>query len=310
MWFRNLQLFRIPSPFGLSPEELHGRLAHHAFRPCGSLELATRGWVPPLGRDGAMLVQAADGRLLMCMRRQERVLPAAAVTEALQERLAALEAERGRPLGRKERQALREDVVQTLLPRALLRSRHTWAYIDGREGWLVVDAGARGQAEALAGLLRDSLGGLKALPPAVRSAPAGVMTGWLTERALPPDLTLGDACELRDPGEDGAVVRCRRQALDADEVRGHLEAGKLVVALALEWEDRLTCLVGQDLSVRRLRFADELLREAAANGDDEAARLDADLALMGAELGRFIPRLLILFGGEDQDAYGAQGAVR
>ena len=67
-------------------------------------------------------------------------------------------------------------------------------------------------------------------------------------------LVLGDECELRDPAEAGAVVRCRRQDLESDEVREHLKSGKQVFQLGLEYDERVSFVLGEDLTVRKLRF--------------------------------------------------------
>jgi recombination associated protein RdgC len=109
---------------------------------------------------------------------------------------------------------------------------------------------------------------------------------------------VGDECELRDPLEEGAVVRCKRLDLGSEEVANHLKAGMQVARLALEWQERIGLLLDQDLTVKRLRFLDLVQDEAAeVETEDAAARLDADFAIMSAEIGRFLPELLGLFGG-------------
>jgi recombination associated protein RdgC len=83
-------------------------------------------------------------------------------------------------------------------------------------------------------------------------------------------------------------------------MQGHLRAGKQAVRLAVEWNQRLSCVLGDDLIIRRLRFADVLQEEAANSGEDAAALFDADFALMSLELAAFLPNLLEVFGGEEQ----------
>jgi recombination associated protein RdgC len=85
-----------------------------------------------------------------------------------------------------------------------------------------------------------------------------------------------------------------------DELHHHIDAGMQVSRLAVEWSERLRCVLGDDLGVRRLRFTDLVMQEAGdVEADDAAARFDADFALMSAELASFIPRLIEVFGGED-----------
>ncbi len=304
MWFKNLCLFRLTAPFSLDAEELHARLLEHAFRPCASLELLSQGWVSPLGRHSEQLTHAANGCILICARREEKVLPAAAIRELVDEQVMAVEEQEARSVRRKERDRIRDEILHDLMPRALTRSRRTFGYLSVRDGLLVVDAPSAKGAEEFVSLLRQSLGSLPAVLCTTKQAPSSVLTTWLADQP-PADVTLGDEYELREDGEDGAIVRCRRQDPEAEEVQSHLRSGKRVVKLAIAWNERLSCIVDSDLSIRRLRFSDVVEEERiGVEADDEATRLDADFALMTIELSQFIPRILETFGGEDEEAYG------
>ncbi len=298
MWFKNLRLYRLTEPFTTSAEALDAALAGHAFRPCGGLEPVSIGWEAPLGPEASALVHAAGGRLMVCARREEKVLPPAVVRERLEERVAEIQAREGYPPGRRAKAALRDELIQDLLPRAFARSVRIYAYIDPGQGWVVVDSATARRAEELLSLLRESLGSLPVRPITPRESQSAVMTAWLLGQADPGPFQPQDECELRDPSSEGAVARCRRQDLDAEEIRAHLQAGKQVQRLSVSWGDRLSCRLDEDLAVKRLRFSDMLLEEAAESGDDAAARFDADFALMTLELKRFIPSLLEAFGGE------------
>jgi recombination associated protein RdgC len=299
MWFKNLRAYRLTSPFDLSAEQLEQQLSGAAFSPCGKSQPLSIGWVPPLGEDTEALVHSAGGRHLLCMRREEKLLPATVVREQVAERIAGIEKEQGRKVYRKERLQLRDEVVQDCLPRAFTRSAPVFAYIDSRSNWIFVDSASAARAEELVGLLRECIGTLPLLLPQVNNSPSAAMTSWLVHSNLPADLSLGSDCELRDPAEDGGVVRCRGIELDSDEVEVHLQAGKQVVRLAVDWDEKLELVLGEDLVLRRLRFADELVAE---NDDvaeaDPLARLDADFALMSDVVSGLQERVVELFGGE------------
>ncbi|MEJ2382470.1 MAG: recombination-associated protein RdgC [Gammaproteobacteria bacterium] len=304
MLFKNLRLYRLTAPFDLSPEQLHQHLLDRAFRACTSLEHFSYGWAPPLGRRGVQLVHAAGGYLLVCARREEKILPAAVIRDAVEEKAAAIEEQQGRPVRRRERSDLRDEMVQSLLPRALSRSTLTYAYIDPKGGWLVIDSANPRKADELVQLLRESLGTLALQPPQVQSAPAAVMTRWLQGQGLPADFSVGDECELRDTAEDGGVIRCRKQDLGADDVQALLESGRQAVKLAVNWDARLSCVLADDLTVRRLRFEDVVQEEfGAAPTEDEVERFDAEFVMMTLELARFISRLIEVFGGESEETY-------
>ena len=75
-----------------------------------------------------------------------------------------------------------------------------------------------------------------------------------------------------------------------------------VAKLAVEWEERIACLLCDDLAVRRLRFLDLIQEEAnEIDSDDALARFDADFALMGRELTHFLNALIKAYGGMDED---------
>src|SRR3569832_571631 len=47
MWFKNLQIYRLPAPWAMTSEQLEARLAPQIFAPCSSLEMQTQGWISP-----------------------------------------------------------------------------------------------------------------------------------------------------------------------------------------------------------------------------------------------------------------------
>lgn len=305
MWFRNLRVFRFGEPVALSPEALEERLEQQRARPCGRFELVTHGWTPPLGRHGERLVHVGgSGRIMLCARKEEKVLPAAVIKEELEARVDAMEREQGRPVRRKEQRALRETVVEELLPRAFTRAVPTFGYIDPQRGWLLVDAAAARRAEEFVMLLRQSLGGAALTPLLTAEPPGSVMTRWLTEGVAEQGFELADECELREPGEQGGVMRCRHQDLTAEEIRVHLDAGKRAARLALEWSERVACVVDEELGIKRVRFLEGVLEQTDTEHydvDDYVGRFDADFTITAAELDEFLHALLRAFGGENRD---------
>ncbi len=294
--FKNARFFRLDTPFGLAAAELEERLATRRFRPCGPIETATMGWASPLGEDTSALVQAVSGCYLMCARKQERLLPSAAVAEALDERIGELESGEARDVGRAERRRMREQIVNEMLPRAFTRSRRTLLYVDTETGWLVVDAASEKQAEDVVSLLRETLESLPAKLPDPSKTPSTILTSWLLEGTAPDDFVPGDACEMRDADDNAGVVRCSGQDLASEEILNHLRAGKRATKLALEWDERLSFTLAEDLSLKRLRVGDALLEEMDDTDLEPAARLDAEFAILALQLRQLIARLDEVFG--------------
>ncbi len=303
MWFRNLCLYRLTKTFELSPEQLHEQLIQKSFQPCAAIAPFSYGWISPLGRNGKQLTHVANSNIMVCARKEEKVLPPAVIREFVAEKVEAIEQDQGRSLRRKERKEIRNEVLLDLLPRAFTHSSYTYAYLSPHENMLVVDATSATRAEDLIRHLRETLGSFPVIPLTTNTAPSNVLTGWLSGQNVAPDFIISDQCELRDPKKEGGVVRCSRQDLFADEIQSHLKAGKQVTRLATEWRERLSCILSEDLTIKRLKFLDVVLDAAQEQeAEDEAARFDADFALMTLELSRFIPALIEVFGGENDTA--------
>jgi recombination associated protein RdgC len=298
MWFKNLRLYTLQQPFNLTAEALDNRLQQKRFQPCGSHDPLAYGWYEPLGRQGESLVHELIGCQMVCARQEEKLLPPAVVNEIVDDKAAVLEEEAGRKLGRKERTELKDEVFQQLLPKAFSRFTCQYAMIDKQQGWILVDAASANKADALISFLRETLGSLPVKPLEVKLAPSFVMTEWLRQPNRHQDFELLDSCELQERSEDPGVLRCRGQDLTAEEMIAHLDAGKDVVKLAVSWEERLSCTIESDMSLKRLRFLDLIQEEAADYQTGSMAdAFDGQFSLMTLEFRRFIPRLLELFGG-------------
>jgi len=301
MWFKNLSIFRLTEDFTLTPAELEEKLAQIAFRPCGQHEEATLGWTSPLGKTGQQLVHAANGFMMICVKKEEKVLPASVINEMLQEKILEAEEQQGRKLAKKERAAIKDELIFELLPRAFTFSNKTYAYIDPQGGWIVVDAASAKKAEDLLSLLRKCLGSLPAVPLNTIDKPVAVMTDWLINNQPPADITIEDECELRAPEEEGGIIRCKRHDLSLPEIKNHLDTGKEVIKLAVSWADRLAFIIDENLAVKRLKFLD-LIQDQVTDTEtsSEAEQFDVDFSIMSLELSNFLPRLLELFGGENK----------
>ena len=301
MWFKNLSLFRLTETFTLTPEELEQKLEALSFRPCGLHEEFTFGWTPPLGKAAQQLVHHTNGYMMLCLKKEERVLPSAVVNELVQEKISEKEEQQGRKLSKKERTEVKDELIFDLLPKAFTFSRKIYAYIDPKGGWVCVDAASAKSAEDLLSLLRKSLGSLPAVPLNTLEKPSKTMTQWLLNNKAPDDITIEDECELRSPEEAGGIIRCKRHDLALPEIKNHLDTGKEVIKLAVSWADRISFIIDENLSVKRLRFL-ELIQDQVADieTDDEAAQFDVDFSIMSAELASFLPRLIELFGGENK----------
>ncbi len=299
MWFKNLQVYRFTKPFTLAAEELSETLAEKAFQPCAGQDILKLGWVPPLGRFGSEFVHANNGYMMVCAKRQEKVLPPAVIRDELEERLLALEENEDRKVGRKERNQLKDEVMFDLLPRAFVRSSQQFAYIDTHDNLLVVNAASVKRAEEMIGLLREAVGALSLIPLTPKNLPIQTMTDWIEKGQVAAGFELGQACELRDNSDTSSVIRCTNLNLESEEINNHIKASMHASKLALSWQERVECVVDDKLAVKRLRFTDVVQEKAdEVEAQDFAEQFDVDFSIMTLELSAFIKALLEAFGGE------------
>lgn len=292
MFFRNLSLFRFPLSLVKSLSELEASLADCVLKPVGPGELMSRGFVSPFGGDSTALVHGVGAARWLTLGGEDKLLPSSVVNAELQKRLQAAEQRDGRKPGSKTRRRLKEDLVHELLPRAFVRPSRLDAMLDLKYGVLAVDTSSRKAAEGFVTELRHALGSFPALPLNAELSPRALLTGWIAGEPLPHGFALGDECELKDPVDGGAVVKCQRQDLLGDEIGKHLEAGKQVSRLALRFDEHVSFVLGEDLVLRKLKFLDGAV-DQLENSEREslAAELDARFALMSAELARLFVAL-------------------
>ena len=298
MWFKNLRIYRFTHPFELTPEDMEPLLAEKAFHPCGSQDVSKYGWVPPLGDQSTQFTHSSNGYILLCAQQQDKVIPGSVIKEALNEKVAQLENKEARKVFRKEREALRDDVMLELLPRAFTKDQRIMGYLSPREGLLLLDASSANKAETFLGHLRDTLGSLPLVPPVCKQIPGDVLTHWLNAQNHHPAFELNKECELSNPADSANIIRCKAQDLDADEVLKMLESGKRCTKLAVNWKDNIECILQEDLSIRRLKFQDKLLDQAnEVDAETTAQQRDQEFAIMSLELSHFCQDLFDAFGG-------------
>lgn len=296
MWFKNLKIFRFTSEFSLNTDTLQSQLERMVFKPCSSQEIQTMGFINPVP-NGELLFHAANNAVGICLKREEKILPASVVNGELSEKVKKIEQDTGSPVGKKAQKDLKEDIIQNLLPRAFSKTSHTNAVILLDRQVVVVDASSDGAAEVVLSCLRKCIESLPVVP-FVKSQQQHVLTDWLKHDA-PDCIELLDEAEFKSTADDGAIARVKKQDLDADEVLAHIQAGKLVEKIAVSYKDRLTCIIAEDLGIKRLKFTDIVMQENEDIPKDEvAAKFDADFSLFSAEVSEFIDDLDKIFAEE------------
>lgn len=295
--FKNIVVYRIGPDWTPPPMELfEAQLQRLAFQPCAPTQERSAGWVPPRGEEHGAMVESVAGQWLLKLAVERKSVPAGAVRAELEARCKAIEAERGRKPGRKEKSEIKDEIVLTFLPRAFSKKSSHMLWLDIANRSVVVAAGSTKAAEPVIKQLVDVMADLEhVLPLAPLStsvAPATAMAEWLATRQPPDGFTIDRDLELRNSGEDRSVVRYARHSLELDEIGQHIEQGKLPVQLALTWNERVSFVLTEQLAIRKIDIRGA---EDTPKGEDG---FDADAAIATGELSGLLPQLLASLGGE------------
>jgi recombination associated protein RdgC len=293
--FRNLRFYKINEPWPESEADLSEKLAARKFIACNAYSDKSAGWEPPVELEEAFLCRRVGKADLLQLRTQTRVMPPAAVNEALAERVAEFRQRTGDLPTPGEKRRLKEELKDELMPKALLRSQRTRACFLLDESVLAIDANSPSMAEGLLDSLRPCFGRFECFPLEFRSSPAELIRRiFMGERVAGFDL--GRECRLQDPRDRTAVGAWRNIELDDDAIRRHVLDGMRLTHLGIGFQQTATAVLAEDGVVSKLKILMD--EDTQAEWDqDPAARLDADFALLAGTATNLLGSLKKALGG-------------
>lgn len=293
--FKNVIMYRIAPGWSSTATEVEACLQNNHFVECGASQEKSLGWIEPRGEDHGPLLEVVAGQWMLKLIVESRALPASVVNRKVQERVAQIEASTGRKPGKKETRDLKDDIRLELLPMAFTKQSSTLVWIDREAQLLVLDAASQARADEVITLLVQGLPGLALALVNTQTSPSAAMAEWLVSMEAPQGFSVDRECELKAADESKAVVRYARHRLDTDEVKQHIEGGKMPTRLALTWNDRVSFVLTEGLQLKKMAFLDVVF-EGASKGKDDG--FDADVAISTGELQQALPVLLEALGGE------------
>jgi len=291
--FKNAVIVRAVGPINLGAL-ISGVIARE-FVPCAPTQTKSAGFVRPRGKHET-LVESIGGQLIIAVRTQTKSVPASEVKRHLEVLLDKVEADTGRRPKGKSFKELKEQVIHELLPKAFPKDSEVAIWIDPQDGLVVIGTQSWNRAGDLTSLLAEALPGVQFSALQTAQSPASCMAAWLLDKEAHEPFSLDRECELKQPDGEKAVVRYSRHTLDIDEVGDHINQGKQPTRVALSRAGRVSFVLADDLSLRKISMLDVALE--AATSAEKSDAFDANVALETGELRPLIEDLIRALGGE------------
>src|SRR5690606_20466108 len=162
------------------------------------------GFEPP-SAEVASLTRRVGGVDLLRLRTQTRILPAAALNDALEVRNAEYRQRLQQEPPRRIKRQLKEQARSEMLPNPLLKSQRTTAIAIPTERVLAVGTASETRADEFIQRLRDALGRLELHPLEFKLPFSELMTQLFKGRG-PREFVIGKDCRMRDPVDGASSV--------------------------------------------------------------------------------------------------------
>lgn len=304
--FKSMTIYQLtqPSVDVLARLEKALESKKNRFAHCKEHDQKSRGFVSPLGPDSKVMQYSTEGGTLFCVRTDEKLLPSGAVKEQVNAIVA--EREKGKdaqPLSKTDRNLIRDEVIEQMLPGMVATPAWTYAYLDSTLGMLFVGASEDG-ADAFVDFVKGPIEGVPFQTLGVgKTDPCDNLTTWLYDAGenLPDTLQIGDACSLKHGKEGGcAILNISHEDLEAEDIHALLDAGKICCRLGLEHERLNFAVTGKNsnIALRKLSLTDA--SKSAIDEHDEGVPEDNrahEFAAWLLGVREVMAELATLFGG-------------
>lgn len=290
MWFNNALIF----DYALDEStDLNAALAEEVLKPCPPHARFIYGWLPASTDE---MVHEVAGSALICMGKEERILPKGVIKKILDERIQLLEQQQNRMVKRAEKAQMAEDLEFELLPKSFCIQKRMPALLDTMSKRLIINSSSVTQAAQLTSLLRKSVAGLTLQPLAPAESLAVCFAQWIqSPETLPEDFQLASDCLLFHLDDEKKRIHCKGYELPAEEVVTLIEQGMATAELSLIWKERIQFTLTHEFVFKKLKSLDYLIDDfnELRELEEEYQRQDAALTLLTGEFRELVNALLM-----------------
>ena len=110
---------------------------------------------------------------------------------------------------------------------------------------------------------------------------ASTLTRWLINNDYPDIFAIEKSCVLMDPNKQARIIRCQQQDLSVNAIKLIIKDGCEVNQLALSWNDCIQFTLADDLSLRSIKYQDEVIAQAKeSEPETKQQQFEADFLIM------------------------------
>lgn len=285
MWFKNVRFYTLDLGDTLNTikdeakvEEL---LAKTAFRPCEANEQSSIGFAPLFGSNTPFHFSTGNNHFLKLVE-ETKLLPSQVVKTQVDEQVQKKELELKRVLNKQEIETVKAAVSNSLLSKAFATRKELLIWFNTQANIVGISASSAKRAEGALAMLRETFMSFGAKLLAPKCVVEARMTTWIKENTLPEKFDFGSEVTLKSTDEDGGIIRASKEDLTSQEIAVHLDAGKNVYEIALNYDDAVTFSLTNDLTIKKVKPTDIYLEHNLPNKvEDEIADAQSLLILQG-----------------------------
>lgn len=305
MWFNNALLYHFQLD---DASDLNASLADERLKPCPPHARFTYGWLPAFADE---MVQEVAGSSLICMGKEERILPRGVINKILMEKIQQIENQHGRTVKRAERAQLAEELEFELLPKSFCVQKKLHALLDHASQRLIINTSSANQATQLISLLRKSVAGLNIDPLNHQENLALKFAGWIHDpESLPTHFQLASDCLLFSLDDEKKRIHCKGYELPAEEIITLLSQGMATAEISLIWKERIQLTLTQDFVFKKIKSLEFLIDDfnEIKKLDEEYLQQDAALTLLSGELRQLTDDLFDAVAVEETPSLSVQSS--
>lgn len=308
--FSNILAYRHSNAFDLHKDlaAVNQALASKPARLPGKMELNAVGFIEPVGEEGSFIERIAPMAYVFAYNLAERMIPGKIVRQQVAARVKKIEKEQERKVYAREKQQLKDEVLNKMLPRAFIDQKVTYGMVLGP--YILIDTSSAKRGEDVLCTLRECLGSLPVRPVAVATTPIDAFTRWFTGTDEPVQFYLTGDFKANARSDESDFVNGKGTS-PKDEGLSDLvlEHDRRVTVLGLNWGtstgESASFTINEMIGIKGIKWPESLAEQAAdqvsEDDDDDARRvtlLRTTMILLGAELKQLLADLLDALGGE------------